>query len=89
MQGKRNITGRFQQHSDVLVKRWEVSKLLSYKIELGCNDMMFKANLAESLVSENFENAYINFFVKMNANSFCKLVFSLKTVSHELVNDTE
>lgn len=51
--------------------------------------MMFKANLAESLVSENFENAYINFFVKLNANSFCKLVFSLKTVSHEQVNDTE
>lgn len=52
--------------------------------------MMFKANLAESLVSENFENAYIlNFIVKLNANSFCKLVFSLKTVSHELVNDTE
>lgn len=51
--------------------------------------MMFKANLAESLVSENFENAYINFIVKLNANSFGKLVFSLKTVSHELVNDTE
>lgn len=33
--------------------------------------MMFKANLAESLVSENFENAYINFIVKLNANSFC------------------
>lgn len=63
--------------------------MLSYKIELGCNDIMFKANLAESLVSENFENASINFFVKLNANSFCKLVFSLKTVSHELVNDTE
>lgn len=51
--------------------------------------MMFKANLAESLVSENFENAYINFIVELNANSFCKLVFSLKTVSHELVNDAE
>lgn len=47
--------------------------MLSYKIELGCNDMMFKANLAESFVSENFENAYINYFVKLNTNSFSKL----------------
>lgn len=60
-----------------------------YKIELGCNDMMFKVNLVELLVLENFENVYINFIVKLNVNSFCKFVFSFKIVSYELVNDIE
>lgn len=62
---------------------------MSYKIELGCNDMMFKVNLVELLVLENFENVFINFFVKLNVNSFCKFVFSFKIVSYELVNDIE
>lgn len=60
-----------------------------YKIELGCNDMMFKVNLVELLVLENFENVYINFIVELNVNSFCKFVFSFKIVSYELVNDIE
>lgn len=55
---------------------------MSYKIELGCNDMMFKVNLVELLVLENFENVYINFIVKLNVNSFCKFVFSFKIVSY-------
>lgn len=62
---------------------------MSYKIELGCNDMMFKVNLVELLVLENFENVYINFIVKLNVKSFCKFVFSFKIVSYELVNDIE